>query len=116
MHTFNLQLNQRVLCVCKPKSAEWATRCTILHGISTIRQWHAAFRLIGLLFAKKPGIRCLTGNLTVVYTTMWPTVMQLAFCGQLVFHTSVNTKQLQADYYKEITLRYAVIVGSSADL
>ena len=47
---------------------------------------------------------------------MWPTVMQLAFSGQLVFRTSVNTKRLQADYYKEITLRYAVIVGSSADL
>ena len=40
-------------------------------------------------------------------TTMWPTVMQLAFCGQLVFFTSVNTKQLRADYKKEITLRYA---------
>ena len=51
----------------------------------------------GLLFAKKPGIRCTT--------TMWPTVMQLAFCGQLVFRTSVNTKRLRADYYKEITLR-----------
>ena len=36
MHTFNLQLDQRVLCVCKPKSAEWASRCAILHGISTI--------------------------------------------------------------------------------
>ena len=35
--------------------------------------------------------------------------MQLAFCGQLVFRTSVNTKRLQADYYKEIILRYAVI-------
>ena len=32
---------------------------------------------------------------------MWPTEMQLAFCGQLVFRTSVNTKQLRADYYKE---------------
>ena len=47
---------------------------------------------------------------------MWPTVMQLAFCGQLVFRTSVNTKRLRADYYKEITLRNAVIVGSSVDL
>ena len=47
---------------------------------------------------------------------MWPTVMQLAFCGQLVFGTSVNTKQLLVDYYKEITLRHAVIVGSSVDL
>ena len=36
MHTFNLQFNQRDLCVCKPKSAEWASRCAILHGISTI--------------------------------------------------------------------------------
>ena len=26
MHTFNLQLNQGVLCVYKPKSAEWASR------------------------------------------------------------------------------------------
>ena len=42
---------------------------------------------------------------------MWPTVMQLAFCGQLVFRTSVNTKRLRADCYKEITLRHAVIVG-----
>ena len=72
----------------------------------------------GLLFAKKPGIRCLTGKDTrqLFTTTMWPTVMQLAFCGQLVFRTSVNTKRLRADYYKEITLMYAVIVGSSADL
>ena len=67
----------------------------------------------GLLFAKKPGIRCLTGKTphNVAYR-----VMQLAFCGQLVFRTSVNTKRLRADYYKEITLRYAVIVGSSVDL
>ena len=42
---------------------------------------------------------------TEVTTTMWPTVMQLAFCGQLVFRTSVNTKRLRAGYYKEITLR-----------
>ena len=46
---------------------------------------------------------------------MWPTVMQLAFCGQLVFRTSVNTKRLRADYYKEITLRNAVIMGSSVE-
>ena len=92
-----------------------------MFGLSncSFRQWNAAFPLMcgGPLFTKKSGIRCLTGKTPDIIgqlftTAMWPTVMQLAFCGQLVFCTSLNTKRLQTDCKKEITLKYAVsLVG-----